>query len=283
MTFTDWVPALTTSAILAALGTLAGVFAKALVERGIQHGLDRELEKFKAELRGQDDKIAALRSGALSGLATRQAALDQRRALAVERLWAAVIDLGRLKFAATTLPSLNLDEIFKLVSAGGQQAEKMSRFAGLLLTGSGVDENTWVKYDQLPDKEQPFLDPLSWALFSAYRQVLSTAALILLLIKTGHGRDMLKDDATLSKPIRAALPGYDSFLDEHGLAGMMLLVQPLEEKLLEALRGSLEGKATDQQTIKQAGQIIAAVAEASKEQPMPPAGIPAEVPPAIGS
>jgi len=90
MTWTDWIPAISTSTLLTVIGFLVGTYYKAKVEKGVQHNLDQKLEELraklrrdeeglKAELRSRDDQIAALRSGALSGMATRQAALDKRR------------------------------------------------------------------------------------------------------------------------------------------------------------------------------------------------------------
>jgi hypothetical protein len=97
MTWTDWIPAISTSSLLTVIGVIVGTYYKAKVEKGIQHNFDQKLEELraqlrrdeeqlKADLRTRDDEIAALRSGALSGMASRQAALDKRRLEAIEKV-----------------------------------------------------------------------------------------------------------------------------------------------------------------------------------------------------
>jgi hypothetical protein len=81
MTWTDWIPAISTSSLLTVIAVIVGPFYKAKVEKGIQHNFDQKLEELraklrsdeeqlKADLRSKDDEIAALRSGALSGMAS---------------------------------------------------------------------------------------------------------------------------------------------------------------------------------------------------------------------
>ena len=120
MTWTDWIPAISTSSLLTVIAVIIGPFYKAKVEKGIQHNFDQKLEELRAKLRSdeeqlkadrrsRDDEIAALRSGALSGMAGRQAALDKRRLEAIEKLWSAVIDRWQWKHLARLVGSLNMD------------------------------------------------------------------------------------------------------------------------------------------------------------------------------
>jgi hypothetical protein len=85
VTWTDWIPEISTSSVLTVIGVIVGTYYKAKVERAIQHNFDekpealkaqlrRDEEQLKADLRARDDEIAALRSGALSGMASVQVA-----------------------------------------------------------------------------------------------------------------------------------------------------------------------------------------------------------------
>ena len=94
MSFLDWVPAISTTALLGfALWLLRSVISTRLA-KSVQHEFDSKLEalrtnfrkneeSFKADLRAKETQIEALRSGAMAGLANRQAALDKRRIEAV--------------------------------------------------------------------------------------------------------------------------------------------------------------------------------------------------------
>jgi hypothetical protein len=113
MIWTDWIPAISTSSVLTVIGVIVGTYYKAKVEKGIQHSFDQKLEELraklrrdeeelKADLRSTDNEIAALRSGPLSGMASRQATLDKRRLEAIEKLWSTVIDRWQCKKFGTT-------------------------------------------------------------------------------------------------------------------------------------------------------------------------------------
>src|SRR5437879_2292452 len=79
--------------------------------KSVQHEFDDKLETirtdlrkseelFRADLRSKETQIAALRSGAIAGLVSRQAALDKRRLEAVDQLWSALTSLAPLRIAS---------------------------------------------------------------------------------------------------------------------------------------------------------------------------------------
>ena len=90
MELIPWLPALTTTGLLAAALWLGRELISNRLTKSVQHDFDKKIEsvradlraseeRFKAELREKEAEIAALRSGALSVLASRHAALDKRR------------------------------------------------------------------------------------------------------------------------------------------------------------------------------------------------------------
>src|SRR5258708_5989109 len=96
--------------ILALGGTAVGLVVKSLVEKGIQHKFDSALESYRSELRQEEDKlksalaaeqsrIDALQRMVLSGMTSRNEAVDKRRLQAIERLWAAVVAMQPLRNA----------------------------------------------------------------------------------------------------------------------------------------------------------------------------------------
>jgi hypothetical protein len=267
MTWTDWIPAISTSSLLTVIAVIVGPFYKAKVEKGVQHNFDEKLEELraklrsdeeqlKADLRSRDDEIAALRSGALSGMASRQAALDNRRLEAVEKLWSAVIDRWQWKHLARLVGSLNMDYVLKVSGKEDGEGRKLREFAEVIWKTAGLDN---LKPLESIDKERPFLPPMTWALFSAYRQVLNLPLAQVMVMRAGASQKILADPKPLLDLVRAALPHYSDYLDQFGTGGLSLLIEDLEEKLLAEIVSSLESTASDDKAVTQAAAILKAV------------------------
>ena len=152
MKLIDWIPAISTSSVLTVIGFIVGTYYKAKVEKAVQHNFDGKLEalkaqlrrddeQLKADLRARDDDIAALRSGALSGMATRQAALDKRRLEAIEKVWSAVIDRWQWKNLAKMVGSLNMEVTLKAAAQQNQEGQKMREFAEMIWKSAGLGTN----------------------------------------------------------------------------------------------------------------------------------------------
>ncbi len=128
MTFTDLL--LSTVSTTALLGLAAFLVRNLILTRlkaSVQHEFDTKLEtlradlrkseeSFKADLRAKEIQIEVLRSGALSGLASRQAAMDKRQLEAVEQLWAGVETLIPLKSAVTVMSIVKFEKSLELAS-----------------------------------------------------------------------------------------------------------------------------------------------------------------------
>jgi hypothetical protein len=153
MTWTDWIPAISTSSVLTIIGVIVGTYYKAKVEKRIQHNFDEKLEalkaqlrrdeeQLKADLRARDDEIAALRSGALSGMASRQAALDKRRLEAIEKVWSAVIDRWQWKHLAKMVGSLRMDVTLNAATKQNEEGRKLRQIAELMWKASGLPDDT---------------------------------------------------------------------------------------------------------------------------------------------
>lgn len=290
MTLADWIPAITTTSVLALSGLVAALrFGKGFVERAVQHGLDAKLEEvrtrfrkdeeaYKADLRVRDEQITALRSGALSGMATRQETLAKRRLLAAERLWNCVIDLAPLKTISLMASPLDLDAMLARSEGTGRDAQKIQAVAKAMLGPTAH------KHDPAPDRERPFLSPITWSLFTAYRQVLVYPLMVLTTMSHGVGGAVLKSPPTeILDVLKAALPELTVYIDKWGASGLHHLVQPLEDRLLKAISNDITGAGSDGDTVAQALDILAKV-EAAKaalpgtQTPGMPAGLPGSKP-----
>lgn len=270
MAWTDWIPAISTSGVLTVLGVTVGTYYKAKVEKAIQHNFDEKLEalkaqlrrdeeQLKADLRTRDDEIAALRSGALSGMASRQAVLDKRRIEAIEKVWSAVIDRWQWKNLAKLVGPLRMDLTLKAAAQQNEEGHKIRQFAEGIWKSSGLNNDSSRPKTEEIDKERSFLSPMTWALFSAYRQVTYFAAFHVMVMRTGMDPKVLADVKPLIDTVRTVLPHYSDYLDKVGTGGLSLLIDDLEEKLLAEIVASLESTVSDDKTVAQAAAILKAV------------------------
>jgi len=171
----EWLAAITSSTVTAIVGFVVGTYYKAKVEKSIQHKLDARLETIKstlrieeervqADLREKGEQIAALRSGALSGLANRYAAIDKRRLEAIDKLWTSAIKQTQFKMAAKMTASLKMDVVLEAAAREDAEGAKLRQLATVIWNTCGLEN---LKQADSPDTERPFLPPLAWALFSA--------------------------------------------------------------------------------------------------------------------
>jgi len=166
----EWIPALTTTALSGAALWLGRNLISTRLTRSVEHEFNGKLEtlkaqlrdseeRLKAELRNREGEIAALRSGALSALANRQALLDKRRLEAVDQLWTSVTALAPGRGIAASMSIIKFDaaaeaaerdpktrQFFEIISAG---------FDPKIMDMSGAA------------KAQPFVTPMVWAIFSS--------------------------------------------------------------------------------------------------------------------
>ncbi len=121
MDLTLWFPALTATALFAAALWLGRNVISTRLTKSVEHEFNTKLEsikaqireseeRLKAELRSKEAEIAALRSGALTALASRQMALDKRRLEAIDQIWASVIALGPARGIATLMSSVSFEK-----------------------------------------------------------------------------------------------------------------------------------------------------------------------------
>lgn len=266
----DWIPALSSSAVLGLIGVGLGLAYKRAIEASITHAFDtkleatkadfrREEELLRAELRARDAEFEALRSGALAGLAARHAEMGKRRIAAVEKVWANVIDAAKYKMLSKYAEVVKIDTMLEEAEKGGDAGQKVLEFAEILLkSADAVEVEPW---DNAPYKERPFLPEIAWALFTAYRQLLMQPVVKLRLLVAGGNRKILADSSKMADVLKKALPGYADFIDKQGPEGHPYLIDQLEEALLSSLRQALDQKDADASAVAQAALIMSAVKE----------------------
>lgn len=263
MAVSDWIPAISSSAVLVGIGFLARNLIKSSIEKGVQHKFDRKIEtlrtdlqnsteSFKSDLRAKEKEIEGLRQGALSGLASRQALLIKRRLEAVERIWSAVIDLAPAKGVAGFMSVVKFD-------ASAEEAARNPQFRKIFeMFGKPYDVHKpptdVAKYEKL------FVSPLAWALFSAYQSVVIGAVLRAKILAIGvEDAPKFLNNEHIKNVLKAVLPHQAEYIDKNEPAAHYHLLEEIEQNLLSELRRMLEGADIDEKSVGQAAQIMEAV------------------------
>ncbi|MET3119913.1 hypothetical protein AAKU64_004161 [Undibacterium sp. GrIS 1.8] len=259
MDILSWFPALTTTGLFAAAVWFAREAISARLARSVQHEFDGKLEgvrsefraseeRLKAQLREREAEITALRSGALSALASRQAALDKRRLEAVDQLWAAFNSLAPAKGIAASMSVVKFE-------AAAKEAERNPKARQLFeVIGAGFDQS---KIDQSSaDKARPFVSPMAWAVYAAYRAVTLHSVMRWHVLKGGLGAKDFTDREAIEKLVVAALPHYQEYIKQHGSDVYYNVLEGLEARLLSELQAMLSSSEFDKAGLELAAEII---------------------------
>lgn len=267
MTFSDWIPALS---VPAALG-MAGFWARALLltrlKRAVSHEYDAKLSELKAdleskqaalkaELQAKQAQLDSFRSAVLSGVTSRQAAVDKRRLEAVDQLWEAVRLLGFAKTGAALMSTIKFEALLKEAAHNPKAQELVKPFS--------VPMDKMSELGIVSHKARPYLSSLAWAYYSAYQAILMFAVAQLEMLKSGLNMPELLNSDRVVKLANAALPGYEKYLAEHGTTGAFYLLDELESKLLAELTRTLKEGAGDVENVSQVSAILGAVEDLNK-------------------
>lgn len=255
----DWIPALSTTGVLALVLWAARKAIAARLNRGIQHEYDKKLEtlradlrrseeQLRADLRARESEIAALRSGAISALASRQSAVDKRRLEAIDQLWSANIALGPARSISSFMAVINFEEAAKAAEKNGQFRQVIEAL------GSGFDPKNMGSAEA--QKARPYVSPMAWATYTAILAIVSFAVMRWLVLKGGMGQKDYADKDALTKMLKTALPHRADYLDKVGSSGYHFLFEELESQLLFELQRMLTGSESDRASVEQAAEIV---------------------------
>lgn len=260
MTLTDWIPAISMTSLLAGVLWLMRSLITTRLTKSVQHEFDEKLEtlrsnlrkneeSFRTELKAKDTQIELLRNGAISGLASRQAALDKRRIEAVDQLWSAVVALAPAKSVSAWMATIKFEAATKEAAKNPQLRQIFEAMGGGNYIKKFGDINA--------SKVRPFISEMSWAIFSAYEAITLFAVTQLQMLKSGLDMPKVLDTKAVSNIVKAALPYYSEYIDKYGASGYHYLLDTLEAQLLSELRKILKGEESDKSTLKQAAVILA--------------------------
>lgn len=254
-----WIPAISTSSLLAGALWLSRNLIKTRLTNSVRHEYDTKLTNLKAEitikqdllkadLRTKELQLESLKSTALSGISHRQSALFEKQVQAIEVLWSQVIDFLPAKGVAQSLAVIKFDSALK-ISSEDVNAREMFEMIGSKVDLTSVN----IKESQ---KVRPFLSPIAWAYFSAYTTILGHAVLKSHLLKKGLNYPDIANGQSFKKVLITALPHQKDYIDKVDSGAYYHLLDELESLMLLAFNKTLKGEQEDKEALAQAAELI---------------------------
>lgn len=231
---------------------------KEFFTNAIKYDYNIKLEKLKAELLQNENNIKDLRNGALNGINFRQSELYKKQIYTVEALWCDVIELSKIKHISTNLLafSSNYEKIAKI-------AENDPQLRDFFQTIEGNFDIKQVNF-HVGENLRPFLSPLSWAYYKAYKSILINDIIKFSVLKIGIGEDIVKNDSSLKKLLEITLPDKKEYINSENTKSFYYLLEILENRLLDELKNFLKGVENTKESIELANSIIQQVEDIKK-------------------
>ncbi len=266
MTWIDWIPAASTTTVLAIALWLSKNLIITRLINSVRHEYDKKIENikttlrlneelFKNELRIKESEIQALRSGALSGIVNRQTVLYERQIIAIEQTWNAIISLQQAKGISETMSVFNYQVSMK-------EAQKNPDFRKIF---EAIDSN--FDLNNLKNNEaevaRPFITPLAWSLYLAYKTIVMHAVAKVKMLKDGIDMDIF-DNKSIASLVKAALPHRAEYIERNSSKTLHHLLEELECSLLTEFRKILGGEQSDRESVERAAEIIREVDNLTK-------------------
>lgn len=254
----DWIPAITTTSLLGGSLWLARSLIITRLKNSVKNEFDSELEVLRSNLKSKELQIESLRSGAMSGLITRQGALYQRQLQAIDQIWSSVKEIEKGKFISATLATLKYEECAK-------ESAKNPRFRKTFEIMSG---NFDIKQLDLSGASlaRPFITPLAWAYYSAYSSVILLAVTKMEMLKIGvDNAEKFFDYENSNNLLKTVLPSRAEYIDKHGTSAHHYLLDEIEQLLLLELKNIQDGHEADKENTKRAAEITKEVEKIKNE------------------
>ena len=258
----DWIASFVTTSGFAIILWLSRNLIITRLTNAVKHEYDRKIEElrsslrnneesFKEELNARSGEIEALRSVAFASVINNQGSLNDRRVIAVEQLWQAVIDLAPAKNVAHIMVKLDIEAI---ESDMKNKDAKGNKFLEVVTKMGNIFD-----IEKLPKNQaslaRPFVSLYAWALYSAYSAIILRSNLQLQLLKGGLGTKYI-DNEHVIKLIEVAIPHQKSLIEKHGPDAACHLLEELEDMLLKELDSILRGEKDDKYNVERAALII---------------------------
>jgi hypothetical protein len=245
----DWIPALTSSSLLALALWLLRKLISTRLTQSVKNEFDSKLEDLKSELRQKEDQIKSLQQGALSGLVSRQSKMYEKRIEAIEQIWEAKSQLSKGVHLVHSMALLKFE-------ISSEESVKNPNFRAFMETIGGNLELSDFNLESAK-KCRPFISDLAWAYYSAYQTIIFHAYIKMDVLRKGiDNPEKYINFEGSDKLLKTTLPHYAALIEEHGDAVHHHFLEEIEKLLLSELRNIQLGHDSDMENTKKAAAII---------------------------
>ena len=281
--FLEWlvstlINTLSTGAVLAFLVWIFKETIKTRLTASIKHEFETKLaalkselhkneEIFKADLRKKENEILALRSGALSAMASRQTLFDKRTLEAVDQIWNGMHAMTPASGIAKAMSAWKWDVVEQRIEIEPKLKEMYLAF-GKVDPKEVLDGEGW--------KGRPYVSKLTLAYFSAYRAIVGLSVGKLALFQLGLGGNLM-DTERIVGLVTAALPHQEAYVKQFGVTVLANLLDELEDKLLQEMERMLKGAESDLASVQRAVEILIAVEKVNADNRVADANLPTKI------
>jgi hypothetical protein len=254
----NWIPAITTTSLFGAVLWLARSLITTRLKNSVKNEFDSKLEILRSELKTKEAQIESLRSGAMSGLITRQGALYQRKLQAIDQIWSSVKELEKAKYISSILGTLKFE-------ACAERSAKDPKFRDFIEKIGGNFDITSLDLSGA-NHARPFLTPLAWAYYSAYSSVIIQAFTVMQVLKIGvdNAQEYLNLENS-NNLLKTVLPLRKEYIEEHGMSVHHYLLDEVEQLLLMELKNIQDGHEDDKENAQRAAAINKEVEKVTNE------------------
>lgn len=211
--------------------------------------LTRQEESFRAELHERSSSIERLSNQVFSGLSHQHNLLFQKRIDGIDAILKSIELLRSGRVAAEFLSSFRLDKISKSTTDYPKIQQLFKTFA------DSIDDDD-IKSSTC-HHIRPYVSPMCWASFKAYRGVIMYGVSVVKFIPQGFDMTMF-DEQKILNLAQVALPDYSSNLEKFGVSSALALIHKLEASVHSEIQKMLDGTVTDQKDLSRAASILAA-------------------------
>jgi hypothetical protein len=254
----DWLPALTTTTLFGGVVWLARSLIATRLTNSVKSEFDSKLEVLRSELKSKEAQIESLRSGAMSGLITRQGALYQRKLEAVDQIWSAAKELDKAKYISANMA------ILKYGALATESATNPNFRTFIETVGGDFDPKTLNLLGSA--LARPFLTPLAWAYYSAFYAIIMSAVTKMQILKIGvdDPKKYLNSEYP-NKLLKTVLPLRSEYIDNNDDSVHHYLLDEIEQLLLLELKYIQDGKEDDRDNAHRAAEITKEVDNITNE------------------
>jgi hypothetical protein len=254
----NWVPALTTTSLFGVVLWLARTLIITRLKNSVKNEFDTKLEVLRSELKTKEAQIESLRTGAMSGLITRQGVLYKRKLEAIDQIWSAVKEIEKAKYISAAMATLKFEECAK-------ESARNPKFRTFIEV---IEGNFDIRKVNLSGAAlaRPFITPLAWAYYSAYSSILMLAVAKIQILKIGvdDPKKLLNFESS-SNLLKTVLPSRTEYINKYGSSAQHYLLDEIEQLLITELKNIQDGHEADKENAKRAAEIIKEVENVTKE------------------